>query len=169
MSEAKIFKVKSRLGEMVLNRGGASAADSIRRAEAEVEKTYPTALRTIDDLLAQLDAAHAADLAGDPPGTREDHERVYACASRVIDASICLQDSMLDAAARALCDLVDLSTELGVWDSEAVGVHVQAMRLLRHAGKAMDAESRRRLVESLYQVTRKRVGDPAQVASTLAG
>ena len=166
MSEAKVFKVKSRLGEMVLNRGGVSAGDSIRRAETEVEKTYPKSLRMLDELLLQLDAHHAADLAGPDGGA--DHERVYACASRVIDASICMQDSMLDAAARALCDLVDLSAELGVWDAEAVGVHIQALRLLRHAGDGMDAPARRKLVESLYQVTRKRVGDPEQVASSLA-
>lgn len=166
MSEAKFFKVKSRLGEMVLNRGGVSAGESIKRAETEVEKTYPKSLRTLDELLVQLDALQAADPAD--PDTAADHERVYACASRIIDASICMQDSMLDAAARALCDLVDLSAELSVWDAEAVGVHIQALRLLRHAGADMDATARRKLVESLYQVTRKRVGDPEQVASALA-
>jgi hypothetical protein len=168
VSGAKVYTVKSRLSELALGQGGSQAEDAIRRAEVEVEKTFPRALQVLDQLLTQLDACHAAEMAVPGRPSPAEYARFYACSSQMIDASICLPDSMFDAAARALCDLVDLSAELEVWDDEAVTVHIRALRLLRVAGPEMELTTRRKLVESLYQVTRKRVGDRDQLANVIA-
>jgi hypothetical protein len=166
VSEAKVFKVKTRLSQFALGRGGVTAGEAIERAEAAVALTYDAAIAQVDRLLARLEAGYGLD--GE---TRHaaDHERVYGMASQIIDISICLRDSQLDQAARALCDLVDLSAELKVWDPESVGVHIQVMRLLRQAGEEMKKAEREKLVQDLYKVTRKRVGDRDKVASGLAG
>jgi len=166
VSEAKIFKVKTRMSQVALGRGGITAGEAIDRAEAAVELTYGAAIAQIDRLLARLEAGYGLE-----GKTREDadYERVYSMASQIIDISICLRDSLLDQAARSLCDLIDLSTELKVWDPQSVGVHIQVMRLLRQAGEEMKKVEREKLVDGLHKVTRKRVGDREKVASELAG
>jgi hypothetical protein len=165
VSEAKVFKVKTRLATVALGGGGLSVGEAVKRAEAAVELTYEASLAEIDRLLSALESGYGMEGA-----TREtaDYDRLYAMASQIIDISICLRDSQLDNAARAFCDLIDLSAELEVWDPEAIAVHIQVMRLLRQSGAEMGAAERAKLVQGLHQVTRKRVGDAEKVASRLA-
>lgn len=162
MSDVKIFRVTNRLKTLIRKPGGIMARDAIMRAEAAMEACYPAAIASIDANLAELMTLSTAK-------GQQDNERVYKLSSQIIDLAIALPGSGIEAGARALCDLADLATERGVWDQEAVAVHVQAIFLLRHEGKTMSPNARARVADGLRRVMLKRLGGPAEAAEQASG
>ena len=160
MSDVKIIKVKSRLAELAF-RGGLTAKEAIARAETALEATHPSSRASIDRLLVELDAVFAT--------SPVEHERAYGLTTQIIDLAYCLPDSLIEHAARALCDLIDISVEVGTWDQEAVSLHLQALKVLRHSGQDFGRPQRTKLIDGLHQVTRKRIADRNQLADERAG
>ncbi len=155
MSDARIIRIKSRLSSAI-GRGGITAKEAIARADAAVEGIRQTLVDAIDAILAEMEVRFGES---SPDGSEGDYEALYALASNIIDASACLNGSLIDKAAYALCDMVDLSAERGVWDRQTVEVHIMVLRLLRNGGPDMLPARRRRVVEGLRLVTAKRIGD----------
>ena len=149
MSATRLIWVKSKLRGALGK--GITASEAVRNAEAAVAETYEANLVRLDDAIASLEQIVASVGKGAEP----DHQAVYSLATGIIDVSICVRDSYVDHAARALCDLMDQSAHQGVWDQEAVSVHVNALRLLRSAGPAMGPDHRAQVVQGLREVTRK--------------
>ena len=165
MKPVKMVRPPNRLRSAMAAAGGFSAREAIRRSEAAVDTLREPCLAAIDAALAQIEQGFGAAATG---RDQQDFEVLYVLATRIIDSSIAVRNSGLDDAARALCDLADLSGEIGRWDWPAVEVHIEALRLLRSAGESMTKEQRRAVVEGLVKVTRKRVGDPAALAAVAA-
>jgi hypothetical protein len=117
------------------------------------------ALNAMETRFGPTNAARDAEPADD----------LYEMSSSIIDVAVCVRDTGIDQGAKALCDLVDLSTELGVWDWEAVDVHISTLRMLRSGGEALGARERGALIDGLLKVTRKRIGDPKTLPQPAAG
>lgn len=160
MSDVRIIRIKSRLKSLALGHGGLTAREAISRAETALEEIRDAHVESLDALIDEIDRRFG-EQSGDA-GVK-DYEGLYDLGSKIIDISGCLPGSLIDKAAYAVCDLADLSSELGVWDKQAVGVHVMVLRLLRSGGKSMSPERRERVVQGLYKVTEKRIGSAEAV------
>ena len=156
MNTVRKFQVKTKLSKAIVQSGGISASLALKRAEQGLERIRIPCVADIDASLARIDAQFGPGAADRDSRSLED---LYALATRIIDVAICMQGSGIDLAARSLCDLIDLSQTLGVRDWPAVDVHIDALKMLRAAGLAMDEEQISHIIGGLARVTRKRVGD----------
>ena len=156
MTAARKFKIKSRLATLAFRSGGVTASQALKQANAAVETLREPSLAMIDSLLAKIDDRFGPGATNRP---EESFEDLYLLCSNIIDISLYLPGSGLDEAARATCELVDLSGRIGAWDWTAIDVHIGAMKVLRTAGMAMSAHQRRSILDGLAKVTHKRVGD----------
>lgn len=156
-----MVRVPNRVGAVMAKPGGVSAREAIRRSEAGVETLRGPGMATIDARLAEIESRFGPAAAS---REGESFEDLYSLCTQIIDASIFVRGTGLDDAVRAFCDLVDLCSEIGRWDWPAVDVHIDALRMLRSAGGAMDKAQRDAVISGLIKVTRKRVGDPAAMA-----
>jgi len=157
MSGVRKFKVKSRLSTLALGSGGITAREALKRADAAIESVRGDCLVMIDERIAEIERRFASTV----PGRASDRfEDLYDLSSGIIDVALGLPESGIDHAARALCDLVDLSLERGVRDWEAVDVHIVTLRLLRGSGQAFSQAQRDAVLGGLKKVMLKRVGDP---------
>lgn len=157
MSEARKFKVETRLAMHAFRPGGMTVADALRRADAALEVMRGPCIETIDGALVEIDqryGAGAADRANEP------FADLYSLSSKIIDASIFLPGTDLDKAARALCQLTALCQAQDAWDWVALDLHIDALKMLRANGAALGEQARADVIKGLNQVTLKRVGDP---------
>ncbi|HWA61370.1 MAG TPA: chemotaxis protein CheE [Caulobacteraceae bacterium] len=166
MKPVKMMRAPNRLAQIMAMPGGFSAREAVRRSEAAVETMRAPCLETIDAVLAEIEARYGPSA---PDRDGADFEDLYVLCTRIIDASIAVRGTGLDDAARAFCDLVDLSSVIGRWDWPAVEVHIEALRLLRRSGEGMEKAQRQAVIGGLIKVTRKRVGDPAALAAAAEG
>ena len=162
MSDVRIIRVKSKLARFAFGKGGVAFQDAVKRADEAVAANFGAFLVTVDEILAELQAGFGQ--AG-PDRTATDYEAVYGLASRLIDVSICLPETLLANAAHALCELADRGAETGRWDQQAVEIHIKVLQLLRHAGSSMSAAQRTRVVEGLGKVTERRLGENPEPAA----
>jgi hypothetical protein len=166
VKQVKKFKVRTRLSTMAFTPGGISVKDALARADVAIEKMRDPSLAAIDTALAAMEMRFGPANAGrdnEPP------DELYELSSSIIDVAVCVRDTGIDQGAKALCDLVDLSGELGVWDWEAVDLHISTLRMLRSGGEGLGAAERGALIDGLLKVTRKRIGDPKSLAQPAAG
>ncbi|MDR3511494.1 MAG: chemotaxis protein CheE [Caulobacteraceae bacterium] len=157
MSEARKFKVETRLSTHAFRPGGMTVADALRRADAALETMRGPCLETIDSAIAEIERRYGAGAAG---RADEPFGDLYTLSSRIIDASIFFTGADLDKAARALCQLTALCEAQRAWDWVAIDLHLDALRMLRTVGQAIGERERLDVIKGLNQVTRKRVGDP---------
>jgi hypothetical protein len=160
---AKKIKVRTRLSTLAFTGGGIMAKDALKRADTAIDGMRGPSLAAIDEMMAQMDARFGPAAAAREAEPVDD---LYILASGIISLSACVRDSGLDQGAKALCDLVDLSEQMEVWDWEAVDVHLSTLRMLRAAGEAMTPHERGAVIDGLIKVTRKRIGDPKTLAQS---
>jgi hypothetical protein len=156
VSAVRKFKVRSRLSALAFKSGGITVNQALKQADAAIEPLRESSIALIDAALADIDERFGPAAANRSEASFDD---LYLLCSNLIDFSLFLPDSGLDEAARAACDLIDLSSRFGAWDWTAVDVHVGALKVLRTAGSAMSEEQRRSILDGLAKVTHKRVGD----------
>jgi hypothetical protein len=161
-----MIRAPNRLKAAMAAAGGLSVREAVRRSEAAVDTLREPCLETIDAVLAEMELRFGPKAAN---REQEEFETLYGLASRIIDVSIVVRHSGLDDASRALCDLADLSGEIGRWDWPSVDVHLEALKMLRAAGESMTKEQRNAVISGLVKVTRKRVGDPKALAEAAQG
>jgi len=157
LGAVKKFKVKSRLATLALGHGGVSVRDALKAADAAIDNVRGDCLTTVDARLAEIDRRFSATA---PGRNREPFGDLYDLSSNIIDLAMGLPNSGIEHAARALCDLVDLSLERDLRDWEAVDVHIETLRLLRAQGQAFSPAQRDAVLGGLKKVTMKRVGEP---------
>jgi hypothetical protein len=157
MSEAKKFKVETKLSVHAFRPGGVTVADALRRADMALEIMREPCLVTIDDSLDEIETRYGSAAA---QRSDEPFDELYRLSSKIIDASIFFTGADLDKAARALCQLISLCEAQGAWDWIAVDLHIDALRMLRTVGPSISPRERQAVIKGLQQVTRKRVGDP---------
>ncbi len=114
----------------VLNNGGLSVDEAMRRANTEVDNHRAEATRVINDALDKLEALARAR---EP----ESAAQCYDLSSFILDIAGIFQPPLCRAAS-SLCELAMRMQAAGKWDWPSVDVHVATMRLL--AGKHDDTD-----------------------------
>jgi hypothetical protein len=153
----KTFHVQTRLASLAFTAGGISIADALGRADKGLAGMGEASLLAMDAALLEMETRFGPAAAGRETAPTDDLYGIVCC---VIDMSGALRHSGLDQAAKAFCDLIDLSAQHSVWDWPAVDLHMAALRMLRAGGEAMTPRQRAVLLDGLLQVARKRVGEP---------
>ena len=127
MSGVRFVFPKPRLATLLKMPGGLPVVEALERAQANLETIKPACR---EDLLALLDTAETAFAA-----LRDDFDEagmatLYAIAVRGIGTGALCGAPGVDKALTSLCDLLDFLLTGNRHDREAIGVHVQAWRLL---------------------------------------
>lgn len=157
MSEARKFKVETRLAMHAFRPGGMTVADALRRADAALEVMRNPCIETIDASIAEIEQRYGPAAVGREEQSFAD---LYSLSSKIIDASVFLPGTDIDKAARALCQLTALCQAQDAWDWIALDLHIDALKMLRANGAALSEQMRSDVITGLNQVTLKRVGDP---------
>lgn len=121
-------KVNLALTKQIKAPGGIGVSMAIMRANKAVEGMRDRLLETVDEHIAEAEAAVVAI-----DGTNESLQRLYDCADQLVAiAGACDLPDVVEAAL-GLCDLVDWLQQRGQTEQRALEVHVSAFRLLRHS------------------------------------
>jgi hypothetical protein len=123
------IKVVNRLAKLITMPGGKKVGDAIADAEAALGEIEGDCVAAIDERLAELAAVAAAE--GPAGGAR-----LYALSNEIIPLAWMLKLRDLGQAAYSLCELIDLSSDReGGCDPRALTVHLESLKLLRHADR----------------------------------
>ena len=148
MTEARTFKIKSRLAKQLHEPGGRQVRDVERQAEAALETHRDDAMAMVSGTLALLEELCAAAPADGGP-------RVYSLASSIVDLAGFFDTGPLFEAAYSLCEISDRMIQAETWHWPSVQVHAQALRLILtggcRTGRTTDA-----LLAGLRSITQSR-------------
>lgn len=149
MSESVRFVFpKPRLAKLLQQPGGVPVAEALERAQANLETIKPTCLAELQALLELTEARfEAMGDEFDEAGVTE----IYAIAVRGIGGGEVCGTPGVDGALTSLCDLLDHLRNSKRYDRTAIGVHVQAWRVLLTPDQPLEAS--RIMVEGLRKVS----------------
>jgi hypothetical protein len=131
MTSVRFVFPKPRLNELLRTPGGLPVAEAIEQARQNLESIQPSCMAELTALLELCQAGFQSlkDEFDDAALTE-----LYAIAVKGIGAGEVCGVGGVDAALTSFCDLLDHLRTLKRYDRDAVGVHVQAWRLLMTAG-----------------------------------
>ncbi|HEY8573644.1 hypothetical protein [Phenylobacterium sp.] len=149
MSESVRFVFpKPKLAKLLQQPGGLPVAEALERAQNNLEAIKPTCLAELQALLELTEARFEA-----MGGEFEEAPlaELYAIAVRGIGGGEVCGTPGVDQALTSLCDLLDNLRTSQRYDRAAIGVHVQAWRLLLAPENSLEAS--RVVVEGLRKVS----------------
>lgn len=148
MGKAEFVTPKVRLAEIMRKPGGVIVADAVARAERNLDAIKP-ACRT--DMMARLASCDAALKALGETYDEAAVTALYATAVRGIGAGAVCGAPAVDLALTSLCDLITYLQGRELHDPKAIGVHIQACRLLMTSD--LPEAARETVLEGLRKVT----------------
>jgi hypothetical protein len=128
MIEVKKSRMKSRLGQLMTQKGGMYVAEALKRADATMETLREPSLSGIDDYITSLDTLLTSGLDGTAL-----IERLYVRASDIVSLSGAEHNEAVQIAARSLCDLLDEAHGLTPSVLAGIKVYIASIRLLHRA------------------------------------
>ncbi len=135
----------SRIGRLLRQPGGLSAAQAVAAAQAQLAVAGHESLARVDELLQQMQISGSERAHAGPLSVRVDEVAGLA--------GLCDLPA-LAGAAYSLRELIDRCTRAGRWNSDAVSAHLDSMRAIRMC--ADNAESAVAALRSLVdRVTRR--------------
>jgi hypothetical protein len=159
MTSVRFVFPKPRLNELLRTPGGLPVAEAIEQARANLESIQPSCTAELTALLELCEAGCQGLKDGfDDAALAE----IYAIAVKGIGAGEVCAIGGVDAALTSFCDLLDHLRTLKRFDRDAVGVHVQAWRLLMTAG--LPAPAAQQVVDGLLKVSRRYAAEVAAAA-----
>lgn len=151
MSEARTFKVKTRLARQLAQGGGRLVSDAEDQAQRGLDGHTDQAMRTLAANVAALDTIATTRAEGSEP-------QVYVLAAALVDMAGFLDTGPFYEAAYSLCEVADAMQEAvqagGAWSWPSVQVHVHALKLFL-AVTPPGAGERRALLAGLAAVTER--------------
>ena len=143
MTVVRSFYVEVHLKTLLNEPGGIKVADAIDRAYDSLEEVRDQCLAAIDDKIAAI-AAFAPDAS---PLVRRD---CYQLSNEIFAEAGALGAPELSAVAFNLCEV--LSADQTRVSAKIIGVHVDAMRVLRLPGAAASPGLRRAVLDELRRL-----------------
>jgi len=144
MSNPEFIKVKYKLSEQVVKPGGMTADIANQRALRELEAQAGDARKALGASIGRMEAMCAEKTAT--------VDAVYDESSTVLDIAGLFNQRILCDAAYSLCELTDRLRTLKRHDWQAIGVHVNALRLIWSKDKALGPEMKH-VVDGLWALT----------------
>jgi hypothetical protein len=126
MTTARFTVPLQRLAALLRKPGGLPVAEALEGAQANLAVLKPQCMGELHDLLEAAEKVFARVKAYDEEGLTD----LYECAVRGIGLGDICGAGSVDVALYSLCDLLDHLKEARRYDSEPVGVHLRAWRLL---------------------------------------
>jgi hypothetical protein len=153
VTEIKVHRPRYRLADKLRRGDQITASRALAQARSRVDSLAAATLEAVDRELALLEAAAASS---DPEARAEG---ILAAADRIAGLVGALE-KMQDMAGVAfgLCALVEKMSQGGLWDDNAVEVHVAGLRILRGGVGQMEAQA---LLTGLQQVRARLSRSPA--------
>lgn len=148
MSSVNFIRRPNRLGKLISTPGGRKLAEAVALAKAGIESLRPGLLAEVDDALDRL------RLAADRPGPAA-HADVYACATAIVGSAGLCGLNRIGEVAYNLCELSDRYIEAGIWNSAAIGAHIQTMSVLRMANLPDDSPDAQAVLDGLKTLVRR--------------
>ncbi|HEX5379905.1 MAG TPA: hypothetical protein VFW47_15110 [Phenylobacterium sp.] len=144
MSNPEFIKVKYRLSDQVVKPGGMTADLANQRALRELEAQAGDARKALGAAIGRMEAmckekAVSVDV-------------IYDESSTVLDIAGLFNQRVLCDAAYSLCELTDRLRTLGRHDWQAIGVHVNALRLIWSQDKSVGPDMKS-VVDGLWALT----------------
>jgi hypothetical protein len=140
---------ENRLGKLLRTPGGKPVAEAMADAKQGLEGLQGDCLADLDKMLAAADAIVAQ------VGGRFDAKLsadLYATVSAAIGVPTACGLEPVDTALISLSDLLDYLTEKSIWDTNAVAVHLRAVKLLMRTASSHDEAGAQAILEGLRQV-----------------
>lgn len=144
MSAVRKFRPALRLARTLAEPGGLDPTRALAQAERCLDSVREYCLAAIDEKTERIAVLAAGQ------GTADVAE-IYNLANQIFGEAGALGYYEMSAAAHSLCNL--LSTERGARSLAAVAVHVDALRRLRGAVSADNANARAEMLSGLRAVT----------------
>jgi len=159
MTSVRFVFPKPRLNELLRTPGGLPVAEAIEAARKNLESIQPSCTA---ELMALLELCEAG--CQGLPNDFDDAAlaEIYSIAVKGIGAGEVCGVPGVDAALTSFCDLLDHLRSLKRFDREAVGVHVQAWRLLMSGG--LPEAGARQVVDGLLKVSGRYAAEVAAAA-----
>lgn len=152
MKDAEFFKVKYTLTEQIARPGGMTVAISTQRAARELAAKEGEAKKNVGQTIGRLETLCRSQSAT--------MDEVYDQGVLILDIAGLFDERTLCEAAYSLCELTDRLRTQGRVDWTAVGVHVEALRLIWSVDKEA-AETLTSVLDGLRAVTDKYRETPA--------
>lgn len=154
MQPVRIFTPENRLAQVLRPEDGATAASLIAEADARVAALADSIRAFVADRIALIG----------PYADRSDDELLAGCrdiggsAMNIAEVAEAAGLDTVGAVARGVCLMHDGLINLGVWHTEALRIHLRALRLVGGPDGPTDEEGRR-IVDDLL-VLRQSLGLP---------
>lgn len=126
----------NRLTKMIAEPGGVRVDEALKGAEQNLETMRESCLIAIDARLAEIEKLHR-DAGPAPDQTAKD--ALYALGDEIHAVAGVFGLNELGAAAFSLCELVDGMRSSDRWNTQAMDVHLGALRLFREPRNAAGA------------------------------
>jgi hypothetical protein len=152
VTEARKYRVKTRLNTLAFDGKGLMARDALMQAEAGVESMREALEETLADSVREIVEVFGP---GAPDREGQDPMSLYVFGLAVIDACAIAPESGLDKVAHSLCTLADSFGSSERWDWQAVDVHIATLQLL-HSDRTLSAAARNTVLAGLAEVNRRR-------------
>lgn len=134
-TEVQVLQVKSRFAMLAKREGGKSAAGLLQAADAFLRDEQDRYRSWLADALRQLD--HTLD---ELPGTIPDAlQLAYRRAAEIRDLGGTFGAPQVTAVADSLCELLYRLHSAGLYNAQAIAMHLSALRLVCAADTASDA------------------------------
>ena len=147
MSTVRTRAMPNRLAHFINTADGVTLPEALAQAEANLQAIRPPGLERIDEVLAELSCWSSAQ------PSPSDVERLYRLANELAGTAGVFGLPTLGRAAYSLCELLDRVQVRG-WNTAAVNVHLNGLRLLRGEGDgSLDAQAAMQVLSGLEQVT----------------
>jgi hypothetical protein len=150
LKTGNVFKYENRLAKSVSAKGGMTAAEALKSANAAVELVREPTLTAIDENLQEIYGLTAA-----LKGISEFHEdalrKMYGCSNRVVAMAGVFGLAELGQAAYSLCELISRFQTHERFQWQLVQVHIDGLRLLR-APAGHSPEHREQVLTGLRQL-----------------
>jgi hypothetical protein len=147
MSQVKRIPWVNRLERLLVEPGGITAGNALRKASENLETVRESSLKALDERLAEIEALRRE--AGEE-ASAEIKDAIYRLSNDVYGVAGVFGLHQLGEAAFSLCELIDRMRQRGRWSAQAVDVHLAAFRIFRRPDDEVDGEA---VLAGLHKIT----------------
>ena len=154
---------ENRLGKLIRAAGGKAVVQAVKDANDGIDSLRGDFLSELTEILAKAETLSAA-VKG--PDDKAGTDAIYGLISNAIGVPSACGMTSLDEMLISLADLIDHFKTHGLWDKQAITIHLSAFRLLLNSESVRDSEGAKAILVGLHQVSERfrRVPPPAQAA-----
>ena len=143
---------ENRLAKLLRTPGGKPVAEAMSDAKQGLQSLQGDCMADLEKMLIAAEGVAARAKGQFDPQVSAD---LYATVSAAIGVPTACDLEAVDTALISLSDLLDYLTEKAIWDTNAVAVHLRAVKLLLRTASVKDAAGTQAILEGLRQVSQR--------------